>query len=133
MATWRRKAPDLFPEMHRELGEGDYSIYQLFFDLLPIVQAAHSEKKDDVLRRSYGFVDSCVRQHRSQEPCNAAVVAFLEHLFDDWSLREQVVPWLTEEMVQETSFEWRSRLGFLKWRKLRRLLEQQNLRAPNTV
>jgi hypothetical protein len=41
MSAWRRKALVLFPELKDELNTGDYSIYQLYFDILPMEQEAH--------------------------------------------------------------------------------------------
>jgi hypothetical protein len=81
MSAWRRKAIEAFPELRRELNSKPYSVYRLFFDLLPMARQAHADGDQDSLRRVYGFAEWCLQQ-RSEEPGNAAGVAFYEHLFD---------------------------------------------------
>lgn len=51
MSVWRRKALELFPEQRRwiEDREQTFSIYQLFFDLLPIALDAHKNQDKQTL------------------------------------------------------------------------------------
>ncbi len=118
MSVWRRKALELFPDLRRALQKPGYSIYQLFFDLLPMVDVAHSESDEDMLRRSYGFAEWCLAQ---KDLWNAAGVAFYEHLFDgdelDWAER---VRWLTPNVIRDVWGLWELVLGNSP-SKLRRL------------
>lgn len=41
MSTWRRKALGSFPDLPHQFEQSDATIYEVFFDLLPRVQAAH--------------------------------------------------------------------------------------------
>ena len=41
---------------------------------------------------------------------NAADVGFDEHLFDEWSLRDQVAPWLLGEIRRDVWPLWSARL-----------------------
>ena len=49
MAAWRRRALELFPQLRAELQQPDYSIYMLFFDLLPTVREAHDADRKSVV------------------------------------------------------------------------------------
>jgi hypothetical protein len=88
MAVWRRKALEYFPQLRRQLNRKEYSIYLLYFDLLPMSRAAHANSNRDLLRRTYEYAEWCLRQ-RSEALWNPAGVAFYEHLFD----RRGEVPW----------------------------------------
>ena len=86
METWRRKALEAFPELREELtGAGDTiaigSAYSLWFELLPMVRAAHDDGDTDLLQRIYDYAHWSAR-HPSKEVWNPVAVAFLEHLFD---------------------------------------------------
>jgi hypothetical protein len=45
MSLWRRKALESFPGLRAELTQprGEFSIYMLWFELLPMVRAAHRD------------------------------------------------------------------------------------------
>jgi hypothetical protein len=86
---------DSFPSLRRELHDREYSIYHLFFDLLPMARDAHETADLATLTRIYAFAEWCSVQH-ARDLWNAAAVAFYEHVFDErthapW---EQIVPWL---------------------------------------
>lgn len=81
MATWRRKAIVALPHLRRDLNRPNYTIYQFFFDLLPIVREAQASRDEETLRRGYKFASWFFRQ-TDRELRNAAGVAFYEHLFD---------------------------------------------------
>ena len=62
VSAWRQRAIEAFPELRRELTnrkEVD-SIYDLWFELLPLATEAHRENESDLLRRIYGFAEWCV-------------------------------------------------------------------------
>ena len=110
MSTWRRKALELFPTLRRELNDREYTIYMLYFDLLPMVREAHDEDDRNLLRRIYGFAAWCFDQ-KAKDLWNSAAVAFYEHLFDQrkyWSL---VLPWLSPKVITECWPLWEFRLS----------------------
>jgi len=107
MAAWRRTAIDCFPKPRRDLNDPSYSIYQLFFDLLPEVREAHRERQDEHLRQIYGFAEWCIRQ-KTHEPLDAAVTAFYEHLFDEQEQWEQVIAWLSPYAIEGCLPFWES-------------------------
>lgn len=110
MAAWRRKAFDLFPELHRNLNERRYSIYLLYFDLLPLVRDAHDSADEETLRRSYSFAEWCFDQ-RDKNLWNAVAVAFYEHLFDSRRHWSEVIPRLSERVITECGPLWELRLS----------------------
>lgn len=128
MAAWRRKALKLFPMLRRELNDREYSIYMLYFDLLPMVREAHQGNDREVLSRVYGFADWCLRQE-AQDLWNSAAVAFYEHLFDerkDWS---SIVPWLSPTAINGCWPLWEQRLTPAEMKELRHLIDRRNEHA----
>ena len=81
MATWRRKALALFPDLRGEIQEHDSTIYTVFFALLPRLREAHRAGDEAELDVIYGYAAWCARQ-KTGELWNAAGVAFYEHLPD---------------------------------------------------
>ncbi|MFN8441739.1 MAG: hypothetical protein U0175_13250, partial [Caldilineaceae bacterium] len=59
-----------------------FSIYQLFFDLLPIAYEAHIKQDWNTLDRIYQYAEWCWIQNRAPDIQNAVAVAFYEHLVD---------------------------------------------------
>ena len=102
----------------------DYSYYMLFFDLLPIVRTAHREDDCIMLADIYIFTAWCLRQRRAGDLYNAVCVAFYEHLFDERNLWEDVIPWLTPQVVQTCWPLWEVRLSAEEQINLRRRLDQ---------
>ena len=51
MASWRRKVLTFFPDLRRDVQRPDFSIYMVFFDLLPRVREAHQDGDTETLRR----------------------------------------------------------------------------------
>ena len=100
MAAWRKRAIDLFPEFRQDLAIEVYSLYQLFSDLLPRVEQAHSDGDEELLRRAYGFAAWCASQ-KTKDLWNATGVAFYEHLFDRRNQRQKVVPWLSPQVISD--------------------------------
>ena len=126
MAAWRRRALELFPDLKAELQNPDFTIHQLYFELLPQVKAAHRAQDDVVLRRVYGFADWC-RAQRTENLWNAAGVAFYEHLFDTWSDRERVLPWLSPAVIADSWSLWEARLTSEELAELQRSLERRTV------
>jgi hypothetical protein len=55
VSAWRRKALEAFPELHREINAKPYSVYWLFFTLLPRSRDAHVDHDADLLGRIYRY------------------------------------------------------------------------------
>jgi hypothetical protein len=125
MATWRRRAIELFPELRQDLDLEDYSIYQLFFDLVPRVERAHAEGDEEVLKRAYGFAAWCAAQ-KTKDLWNAAGVAFYEHVFDRWNQRHSVVPWLSPQVIANSWSLWEMRLNHSQLAELRQLFANRS-------
>jgi hypothetical protein len=107
MASWRRRAAELLPELWAD--EDDRQTpYVFFFALVPFVRDAHRRGDADALRRGYGFANWCVQQGGDLR--NAAGVAFYEHLFDSWEVHVDVLAWLDDSVAQECWPLWEARL-----------------------
>lgn len=125
MANWRRKALALFPEMRHDVQRPDFSIYMVFFDLLPMCREAHKSGDVETLRRIYGFAEWCFEQE-AEDMWNAAGVAFYEHLFDGHhSLWEAIVQWLSPRVIEDCWGLWERRLSAQELEELRSLIEQK--------
>jgi hypothetical protein len=109
MATWRRRALELFPDLEPELNRSDYTIYGLFRDLSSAVGEAHRAHDDGRLANIYGFAEWCARQ-RSEPLWNAAGVSFYEHVFDDPRSSEAVAPWLPADIRAQHLGLWEAML-----------------------
>lgn len=117
MSAWRRKALVLFPDLKRELNARGYSVYQLYFDLLPMERAAHDRGDRETLCRIHGFAEWCLTQ-REKELWNSAGVCFYEHLFDEPRLWDKVIPWLSPSVIETVKDLWELRLGGERYRQL---------------
>jgi hypothetical protein len=113
---------ELFPELHRDLQSRDYSVYLLFFDLKPMLRAAHDAEDHRLLQRIYGFAEWCSRQ-TAKDLWNAAGVAFYEHLFDYPEYAERVIPWLSPGVVYQHWDLWEGMVSPEEWARVRALLE----------
>jgi hypothetical protein len=121
MATWRRRAIEEFPDLRDELNQPDYTIYRLFFDLLPAVREAHRANDGARLRAIYGFAEWCARQ-RSQPLWNAAGVAFYEHLFDERWMWNDAAAWLPADVRANCEGLWEARLPSSDFAEVKRVL-----------
>lgn len=129
MATWRRRALELFPDLRPELNRPDYTIYGLFRDLSSSVGEAHRAHDDDRLAKIYGFAAWSARQ-RSAPLWNAAGVSFYEHVFDEPRLADAVAPWLpTGVRVQHLGL-WEARLEPGVFAQVKKVLETIPPRRP---
>lgn len=125
MANWRRKAINLFPDLRYDVQRRDFSIYMLFFQLLPMSRAAHKAGDDETLRRIYGFAEWCFEQ-KANNMWNAAAVAFYEHLFDDHpSLWPEIVTWLSPRVIEDVWGLWEWRLSVENLAKVKRLIDER--------
>jgi hypothetical protein len=122
MAAWRRRALELFPQLQRELNDGEYTVYSLFFDLKPMLRDAHDAGDAELLRRIYGFAEWCAHQH-AKDLWNAAGVAFYEHLFDYPAYSAQIIPWLSPYVVYMHWQLWEAMVASDEWARVRPLLE----------
>jgi hypothetical protein len=122
MAAWRREALARFPALRRDIQTPRYSIYLLFFDLLPMVRQAHATADGDTLQQIYGFAAWCLSQPAG-ELRNAAAVAFYEDMFDssqsDWPA---IAARLSPTVIGACWPLWEARLPPNKLRDLRTLL-----------
>ncbi|OAI47654.1 hypothetical protein AYO44_09150 [Planctomycetaceae bacterium SCGC AG-212-F19] len=124
MASWRRKVLTFFPDLRRDVQRPGYSIYMVFFDLLPRVREAHQQGDTETLRRIYGFAEWCFEQ-QAKDMWNAAGVAFYEHLFDSHrSLWPEFVRWLSPRVVEGCMGLWERRLPEETLEEVRRLLAE---------
>lgn len=110
MSAWRRRAIDTFPNLRSDLENRRFTIYQLFFDLLPMAREAHRRRDEEVLRKVYGFAEWCMDQ-RAKDLWNAAGVAFYEHLLDEGGIRKDVLRWIPVRIREEVRGLWEWRLG----------------------
>ena len=122
MASWRRKVLALFPDLQRDVERPDFTIYMVFFELLPRVRGAHQDGDTETLRRIYGFAEWCFEQ-KAKDLWNAAGVAFYEHLFDSHrSLWREFVRWLSPRVVEGCWGLWERRLSEEELAGLRQLI-----------
>lgn len=124
MATWRRKVLALFPDLRLDVQRPDFSIYMVFFDLLPRVREAHQDGDIETLRRVYGFAEWCFEQKKAKDLWNAAGVAFYEHLFDSHrSLWPEFVRWLSPRVIEGCWGLWEWRLSEKELAEVRQLID----------
>jgi hypothetical protein len=123
VSAWRRKAIDAFPELRRELNDDSeiFSVYALWFELLPLAKQAHRDGNDDILQRIYGFADWCHLERG--ELGNAVAVSFYEHLFDERWMRPLVVGWLAPRVSEDIHPLWEARLSSDEMREVEVLLQ----------
>jgi hypothetical protein len=128
MAAWRRKLDRLLPDLE---GEPDPPTpYGAFFALLDFVRDAHQREDVEALRRAYGFAQWCHHQRAGSDLPDAAAVAFYEHLFDYWSLRHSVIPWLAPEIRRGIAPLWSARLEAGRFAELEKLLQRDLAGGP---
>ena len=125
MDAWRLHALDAFPDLRDVLRDPTYTLYALFFDLLPMVRDAHSIHDEPRLAAIYRFAEWCAAQP-DKELWNPAGVAFYEHLFDrpEPSI-DEVLPWLSERVRSDCRSLWEWRLPPEKFADLDRRLSRR--------
>ncbi|MBB4969216.1 DUF7674 family protein [Saccharothrix violaceirubra] len=107
MVDWRTKASTLVPELGAVVERESWSCHVFLAELWQLAAEAHREGDRELLARAYEFALWCFRQE--QFLSNASVVSFYEHVFDEWELRDEVAPWLPEDVVEKVRplWEWR--------------------------
>ena len=124
VASWRRKVVTFFPDMRCDVQRPTFSIYMVFFELLPRVRIAHQEGDTEALRRIYGFAEWCFEQ-KAMNMWNAAAVAFYEHLFDSHpTLWNEFVRWLSPRVVKGCWGLWESRLTAEELKRITGLFQE---------
>jgi hypothetical protein len=124
MAAWRRRALEYFPQLRAELQRAEYTIYMLFFDLLPMVRADHESGDAELARRIYEFAEWCLNQ-TTGDLSNAAGVAFYEHLFDSNCHRAATIRRLSPDVIATCRPLWEARLSAHEMAELRPLIPRQ--------
>ncbi len=120
MSTWRRLAIDLFPE-HKRMIESDlltFSIYQLFFGLLPIAHEAHEAQDWDTLDRIYRYAEWCWKQHRAPDVQNAVAVAFYEHMVDTTASNRDIPKYIKPRIFEEIRVLFKQRMSDIDYQDL---------------
>jgi hypothetical protein len=119
MSAWRRKAIELFPDLRQEIEAQDFTIYQLFFELLPRCRDAHNRGDAAELEKIYGFGDWCASQN-AEDLWNAAGVAFYEHLADSRRTLEAIPHWVRRSIFEEIAGLLEARIGAERVAELRK-------------
>jgi hypothetical protein len=121
MSAWRRLALELFPKQRNWIQDRNltFSIYQLFFDLLPIAQEAHNNQDTETLEKIYYYAEWCWKQkNRAADVYNAVAVAFYEHLIDHRSSRKDIPQWIKPEIFNDIRVLFEQRLTADEYQKL---------------
>jgi len=118
MSAWRRKAIEAFPDLRGEFQAPDTTIYQVFFELLPRVRAAHARGDKSELQRIYNFARWCFQQQQAEDLQNAAAVAFYEHLVDEPETMGAIPRWLQPDVFAGCKDLFAARLEPAQFREL---------------
>jgi hypothetical protein len=121
MSEWRRRAVESFSDLRLELHEHNFTLYQLFFELLPRVRQAHRAGDVAQLAAIYGFAGWCFSHPDLQ---NAAAVAFYEHLFDERWMWRSAATWIPQDVRAACRSLWSARLAPSDAGDLERLLSE---------
>ena len=128
MASWRRRAIEQFPTLRDELNGKQYTIYQLFADLLVEVREAHRANDSARLSTVYDFAEWCARQ-RAKPLWNAAGVSFYEHLFREPWMRDAAAAWLPADIRSDCLGLWELSLAPADFAQVKRILAATPPRA----
>jgi hypothetical protein len=121
MSAWRRIALELFPEHRNWIGDGreTFSIYQFFFEILPITQEAHANQDKNFLARIYQFAEWCWEQKkRAPDIHNAVGVAFYEHLVDHGPSQRDIQNWIKPKIFNDVKVLFKERLLPMEYQDL---------------
>jgi hypothetical protein len=121
MSAWRRIAIEMFPERRRLIQDNSFvfSIYSMFFELLPLAREAHEHQDADLLQRIYRYAEWCWQQRRrSKYVYDAAAVAFYEHLVDRPDTLQAIPQWLKPPIFEDMIGVFRPRLEKEEFKKL---------------
>lgn len=110
MATWRRIALELFPDLEQEIRTPLSSPYSLFMELVPRTYQAARDEDQETLRSIFSFAEWALRQPDNHVH-NSAAVSFYEHVFDGpprhWPV---IVEWISPYAVEQVAWLWESML-----------------------
>ena len=115
MATWRRRAIELFPELRRDLNRRASTPYRLFPDLIATAYRAHQENDHDTLTRIYGFAAECLSSP-SHYLSEAAAVSFYEFAFsrfENWDEWHIPLAYIKPEVIRKVWGLWEAWMD--KW------------------
>jgi hypothetical protein len=102
---------ECFPDLRRKFSDtrfGKYTIWQVFFDLLPRMQSAIAEGDLRTTAAIFAFTEWCAMQY-SGEIESAVAVAFYEHVFDEREIWDGVVPFLSPTIIRQYWKLWETR------------------------
>jgi hypothetical protein len=110
MSAWRRKALEALPELRSELEQPGLSLYEAFFEIVPLCHKAHIEGNMDLLTRIYRFAAWCSRQ---PDPAlwNPVGVAFYEHLADSGPTLKAIPDWVPRDVFDNVASLLEARVG----------------------
>lgn len=102
MASWRRKALEMFPEREVMLRGGD-GIYVVFAELFGDLREAYRQvpPNRDLIERIYAFAAWCFQPKQNRSLRNAAAVSFYEHVPDFKPARADLAADFTPAMWAE--------------------------------
>jgi hypothetical protein len=102
MSSWRRMALELLPEQKFQNSRDYFSVYMIFFDLLPLAVSAHQSLNEDLLQRIYKYAEWCwTQKDKSSDTYNAVCVAFYEHLVDEEITSEAIPKWIKPVIFED--------------------------------
>jgi hypothetical protein len=97
MEKWRELALLNWPSLRDDQEDEDFSITQLFIELLPLAVQAHRLGDREELGRIYGFAEGCFRQ-ADRKLHNAAAISFYAHLGDKPETLEAFPGWVSSDV-----------------------------------
>jgi hypothetical protein len=125
MATWRRIALELFPDLEQELRTPLSSPYLLFMELVPRMHQAARDEDEETLRTIFSFAEWALHQP-DNDVHNSAGVSFYEHVFDgpprDWSV---IVEWISPHAGEQVVSLWETMLQPSHLAAVRELLRRR--------
>jgi hypothetical protein len=109
VAAWRLRALESFPDLRDELNRREeiFSIYALWFRLLPLAEHAHRVRDEQRLAAIYDFALWCFDQP-AQELWNSVAVSFFEPLLQnaDEALAIDVLNRVPDHVITDTWTLW---------------------------
>ena len=123
LATWRRKAWQLFPEARADLRSRNYPAASLFAcHLGPAVRAAHGVGDAEALRPLYAFAEWCLTAQPAAAIGDAVRLSFYWHVFDRQANRDAGVPLLSPEVLTRCWPMWERILSEEELVEIQRLI-----------
>jgi hypothetical protein len=117
MSVWRQKAIETAPELKKDFEDPDVSIYNVFSELLYVLEKAHDERDVVTIKKVYEYAEWCHRQ-KDQNLWNAAGVSFYEHLCDNELVFSQFTTWIKKYIYFDIRDLLNQRFGDDKMKEL---------------